>query len=708
MSEKKNNKTKAWEFYEKGRAYNNSLSPNQYDLVNTNWEFYSGNQWLHLPQTAATSRLPKPVFNIIKRSASLLVAEVTSSATTINLDSLSYTDAQNEKDPKSNACEMANAEIQNLLEKFKFDFRLREAMIDGAVSGDYCAHFFWDADARPYGGAFGQYRGEIEMELVDGINVMFGNPNDHRVQKQPYILLIGRDTVDHLNWEKERWGKRDKKSQPKEERDIDVVPDNETQWQAAQGGDREIMQGDDRNDKALYVLLYTKVQKEEKVLDEETGEPIQVPVLDSEGKPKVAKDANGQPILNMDGTPAYETKDATKIVTSVHATKATRNTVIYENIDTGLSLYPVAWGNWERQKNQYHGRALVTGIVPNQISINRAIAMALKHQELMAFPKIVYNQDLIGTWSNEVGQAIGVRNLAPGQAIGDVAQVIQPADMSNQITALIDDIMAYTRECLGITDVQMGKVNPENTSAIMVLSSNTEVPYENPRANMYEWTEDIAAILLDMMGTYYGVRPVVRVREMKEPIMDEKGQPRLDPVTNAFMVNEVRRRVSEPFDFSQLKNLWFNIRVNVGATTTFSEIAMTQTLDNLRREGTLGLIDYLERIPDKLIPKKQELIDKLNAQVAAQGTDQQMIDQNPGLAGAMLGGEIEANQQQMIDPTTQVQPSNPQPTAQGDGQTGEKLDPMKVVQSLPQNIQNKWSQYPAVAQNALYQAQGSG
>ena len=225
---------------------------------------------------------------------------------------------------------------------------------------------------------------------------------------------------------------------------------------------------------------------------------------------------------------------------------------------------------------------------------------------------------------------------------------------------------------------------------------------------MYEWTEDIAAILLDMMGTYYGMRPVVRVREMKEPIMDEKGQPRLDPVTNAFMVNHVKRRVSEPFDFSQLKNLWFNIRVNVGATTTFSEIAMTQTLDNLRREGTLGLIDYLERIPDKLIPKKQELIDKLNAQVAAQGTDQQMIDQNPGLAGAMLGGEIEANQQQMIDPTTQVQPSNPQPTAQGDGQTGEKLDPMKVVQSLPQNIQNKWSQYPAVAQNALYQAQGSG
>lgn len=708
MSEKKNTKTKAWEFYEKGRAYNNSLTPNQYDLVNTNWEFYSGNQWIHLPQTAATSRLPKPQFNIIKRIASLLVAEVTSSATTINFDSLSYVDAKNEKEPESNTCEILNAEVQNLLEKFKFDFRVREAMIDGAVSGDYCAHFFWDADARPYGGAFGEYKGEIEMELVDGINVMFGNPNIHDIQKQPYVLLIGRDTVEHLNWMKERWSKRDKKAQPKEEKGVDIQPDNETQWQTAEGGQREVMQGDDRNDKALYVLLYTKVQKEEKVIDELTGEPKQVPVLDEEGNPKPVKDDEGRPILNMDGTPAVETKDATKIVTTVRATMATRNTVIYEDIDTGLSLYPVAWGNWERQKNQYHGRALVTGIVPNQIYINRMFAMIMRHQELLAFPKIIYNQDLVGTWSNEVGQAIGVRNLAPGQAIGDVAQVIQPADMSNQITGVIDDVMAYTRECLGVTDVQMGKVNPENTSAIMVLSSNTEVPYENPRSNMYEWTEDIGRILCDMIGTYYGVRPIVREREMKEPVYDEKGKPKLSPMDNSMMTNTVVRRVSEPFDFRQVKNLWYNIRVNVGATTTFSEIAMTQTLDNLRRDGTLGLIDYLERIPDKLIPKKQELIDKLNAQVASQGVDQQMIDQNPGLAGAMLGGEIEAGQQQMIDPSTQVQPSNPEPTAQGDGQTGGKLDPMKVVQSLPQNIQNKWSQYPAVAQNALYQAQGSG
>lgn len=41
---------------------------------------------------------------------------------------------------------------------------------------------------------------------------------------------------------------------------------------------------------------------------------------------------------------------------------------------------------------------------------------------------------------------------------------------------------------------------------------------------------------------------------------------------------------------------------------------MTQTLDNLRSAGVLDVIQYLERVPDKLIPKKGELIDELKRQ----------------------------------------------------------------------------------------------
>ena len=195
--------TKAWQRYEQGKSYNSRLSPNLYDMVNTNIEFFIGNQWLHLSQTPAMQRLPKPTFNIIKRVASLFVASLTSSAASISFDELAYYSAsdlhgqpglpiqQSKKDEPAevNAATIATAEVQNLLEKFKMDYRIREALFDGAQTGDYCAHFFWDAEAVPYGGAFGPYKGEIRMELVDGINVMFGNPNITDVTRQPMLFI---------------------------------------------------------------------------------------------------------------------------------------------------------------------------------------------------------------------------------------------------------------------------------------------------------------------------------------------------------------------------------------------------------------------------------------------------------------------------------------------------------------------------------------
>ena len=534
----KNTKTHAWELYEQGRAYNNQLEPNQYSLVNTNIEFFHGNQWLHMPDTAAMRRLPKPVFNIIKRVASLFVASLTSSGTAICFEPL------NQCGPDAEAADCATAEVKNLLEKFKMEYRIREALFDGAQTGDYCAHFYWDADAVPYGGSLGKAKGEIAMELVDGINVMFGNPADSNVERQPYILLLGRAPVEQLREEAKLWGGDW----------MDVEQDSEFDGMAGQGGQVELT-GDDTG-KALYVYLYTK------------GE-------------------NG----------------------TVHVTKSTRSAVIFEDVDTGLSRYPIAWGNWEKQKNQYHGRSLVTGIIPNQIFINTMFAMVMRHLQLMGFPKTVYNADLIGSWNNEIGQAIGVRGLQPGQSITQVAHHLQPADMSAQILTVIDRAVSYTKDCLGATDAQMGNVKPDNTSALMVLQSSAQVPLENTRAGLYEWLEDVGHILLDMMGTYYGLRPMVRERTFQEPIL-ENGTVQLAP-NGTMALKSVTKRVVEQYDFSRFKNLWLRLRVDVGAANRFSEIAMTQTLDNLRTAGVLDVIQYLERLPEHLIPRKDELVEEL-------------------------------------------------------------------------------------------------
>lgn len=572
-----NNVTRAWQCYERGRAYNNALTPNQYNLVNTNIEFFTGNQWLNIPETPATARLPKPVFNIIKRVTSLFVASLTSSAVTLRFETLAQSTQAPPRTGGADAAECATEQVSSLFEKFKMDYRIREALYDGAQTGDYCAHFYFDPEAAPYGDADSGCRGEICMELVDGINVMFGNPNCRDVERQPYILIVGRDTVESLRGELAQRGARQ-----------EVTADSETAWQAGQGGKTELSADDDGAGKALYVYLYTKKQKRVK----ETG---------------------------PDGA------ERTRWMTSVHVTKATKSCVIYEDVDTGLSRYPIAWGNWERQKNQYHGRALVTGIIPNQIFINTMFAMIMRHLQLQSFPKTVYNADLIARWDNEIGKAIAVRNLLPGQPAASAVSSIPPADMSAQILTCIDRAIACTKDCLGATDVQLGNVRPDNTSALMVLQSAAEVPLENIRAGLHEWIEDIGAILLDMMGTYYGVRPLVRRRESS--------------VDEAQQEQPLAKR--ETFDFAQFKRLWMNVRADVGATTYFSEIAMVQTLDNLRRDGVLDVMAYLERIPDKLVPRKRELMERLGEAAALEQEKQAAEGRG---AAPLLGGTMDSGQ----------------------------------------------------------------
>lgn len=529
-----------WKRYEEGRSYNHRLVPDQYALVETNTEFFAGNQWLHLPDSPAMRSLPKPTFNILKRVASLFIASLTSQAVAIRYEPLAYYDGSGSADPQAKAVRMANAAVKALLEQFRFDYRVRQALFDGAQTGDYCAHFYFDPQAEPYGGRLGGEKGEIRMELVEGIQVMFGNPNDARVERQPYILLAGRDTVENLRAEQALWGGSG-----------EVTADGENGEMTAVGGRTE------GGEKALYLYCYRK-----------------------EG---------GQVLVS----------------------KVTRTATIYEDVATGLRRYPIAWGNWERQRNQYHGRALVTGLVPNQIFINSMFATAMRHLQLMAFPKTIYNADLISAWTNEVGQAIAVHGLQPGQSVSQAAYHLQPAEMSGQIFALIDRAMAYTKECLGATDAQLGTAKVENTSALIVLQTNAQVPLENIRAGLYEWVEDIGLILLDMMAAYYGERAILTKRRFRETVTDSFGNPLLDEATGQMKTQERERTVVERFDFTVFRDLWLRVATDVGAGTYFSEIAQTQTLDNLRREGVLDMIAYLERLPEHLLPRKGELIEEL-------------------------------------------------------------------------------------------------
>jgi hypothetical protein len=126
------------------------------------------------------------------------------------------------------------------------------------------------------------------------------------------------------------------------------------------------------------------------------------------------------------------------------------------------------------------------------------------------------------------------------------------------------------------------------------------------------------------------------------------------------------------FDFSQFKKLWFRIRADVGEASYWSEITMMQTLDNLLAQGHVDFIQYLERIPDEYIPKKEELINEIKENMKNQQPQQDIPNlsiayndlppagqmQLAGLAGIELTAEDMLQhiqtQQQMNTPQQQA------------------------------------------------------
>ena len=513
--------TKDWELYEAGIQYNQQVygaDRNYYDVLDTNIAFASGDQW----RNVQADGLPKPVFNIIKRVKQFKIASLKADNIAIQITPMEYRPQSEDitMQHKVKQADLANAEIKNILENINFDAKSRTLLSDGFDTGDWCMHFYFDMEEQPYKSYMPNVKGVIKAEIIDSTNVMFGNPNTRQVEKQPYIIIIGRDLVDNLRKEAKKNGSKD----------IDRIKgDSEVNYQMGDNG--KVENSAEGYEKALYIIKYYK--------------------------------KNGR----------------------IYANKCTKEGYIYKEKDTKLSYYPIAFNNWEEVKGTYHGRAETTGIIPNQIAINKMFAMVIYHLMLTAFPTAVYDADRIENWTNEIGAMIPVTNLQ-GDSIRNIAGYLEPATMSSQIMNAIELAMQYTKETLGVGDASLGNVTMNNATAIIAIQKSAAVPLENVKAAFYEFVEDSGKILVDMMATYYGLRPVV-----------------VQGINN--------ERTVEMFDFGQLKDMWLHIKTDVGNASYFSEVASVQTLDNLLNNGMIEFVEYLRRIPDEIIPQKQELINSI-------------------------------------------------------------------------------------------------
>ena len=269
--------------------------------------------------------------------------------------------------------------------------------------------------------------------------------------------------------------------------------------------------------------------------------------------------------------------------------KCTKTVIIEPETDTAMTMYPISYFSWERVKHCCHGTSPVTAVIPNQIYINKIMALAMEYNKRMAFPKVIYDKSkLLQGWSNDVTKAIAVT----GNPRAAVFDVFSAAPVNGQALELVESTMNKTKDSLGVYDAALGNAKPDNTSAIVALQRASSQPLELQRMDFYKFIEDSVRIIVDMMGAYYGVR--------QTEVMDEKSG-------NVLPVS---------FDFNQLQGLNFNLTVEIGQATYWSELVQVQTLDNMLSQQIIDTEMYLEFLPDGYIPNRDEIIKEIKERKA--------------------------------------------------------------------------------------------
>ncbi|MEF9864408.1 MAG: hypothetical protein RR777_05635 [Christensenellaceae bacterium] len=399
-----------------------------------------------------------------------------------------------------------------------------------------------------------EINGEIAFELVDNVNVMFADEQERDIQKQPYVLLISRKLVRDVKNEAKQNGI------PKSEIDF-IISDEATDLQSGDSAKKEVKNDDKK------CLCIVKLFKED-------------------GK--------------------------------VYVEKSTKSVVYQKKTLLGLTNYPIAKFVWSDKKGSCRGEGDVYRYIPNQIWVNKLEAYRLLSAKLFAFPKLIHSDRIANKNAiTDVGVALEVKDDGINAVMQSVGY-LNPAPMSNDAKAVLDELMAYTKQAAGASDVALGNTKADNYRAILAVQEANKAPLSSQVERYKKYIEDLARIYYDFWVTYYpNGLPVITQKE----VSDELG-------------NLVMTEVQEVISQEELRDLSVQIKVDITSATPYNRLAEQQKADNLLQGGFLvpeetpQLKNYVDILPeDEEIKPKLEMVIEKNGMVMQTQQQMQMIMQ---------------------------------------------------------------------------------
>lgn len=270
--------------------------------------------------------------------------------------------------------------------------------------------------------------------------------------------------------------------------------------------------------------------------------------------------------------------------------RATKFLTLTPETDLGYRRYPLAWFSWDTVRGSCYGQAAVTALIPNQVAVNKALAMAIKQQRDLAFPKIMYNDAMFPQgWSNRLGavRVSGDPHLA-------AAAISPSADVPASTFRMLDTMIGYSKEMMGATDTVLGNVRPDNTSAILALQKAAVVPLTLKQRAFGSFCEAVVRNFLELLATDYGEREVL--------------------VTDALGEQAV-----ESFDFSTLREAILRLQIDIGAAAYWSELLQAEQAERLYRNQILTRrSEYLEQLPGGMVKNREQLLARIKREEEAE------------------------------------------------------------------------------------------
>lgn len=321
---------------------------------------------------------------------------------------------------------------------------------------------------------------------------------------------------------------------------------------------------------------------------------------------------------------------------TVRFSVASRHADIAEDVDTGLSLYPVAHFVWEEKEGSARGEGEVRYLIPNQIEVNRTLMRRVLTAKSQAYPyKVV---DITKIKNPDALETVGGTLQVNSQIVDDVKKIvatIPPAQMSPDVVQLQEELIDVTRDLAGAGDTATGQVDPESASgrAILAVQQASQAPMTEQKETYKNFIEDVAKIWLEYLIVYSenGVK-------MEEEVDDPNTGKKMTQIVNVPQ--------------SAMKQLQATVKIDVTPKSVYDRFAQERTIENLFVQGLFSV----QRLPELKVYVKALDDDSVAPKLKLEGIIEDIENEQRKIAmiNAKVRGVYQrANQFLMGDPEEQ-------------------------------------------------------